>query len=71
MKLSVIIPCYNEVKTIEEIITAVKSSPYENKEIVIVDDCSTDGTRELLKNGLEKQVDKVIYHEKNGGRVRC
>ena len=68
MKLSVIIPCYNEVKTIEEIITAVKNSPYENKEIVIIDDCSSDGTRELLKNGLEKQVDKVIYHEVNSGK---
>ena len=68
MKLSVIIPCYNEVKTIEEIITAVKNSPYEDKEIVIIDDRSTDGTRELLKSGLEKQVDKVIYHDVNSGK---
>ena len=68
MKLSIVIPCYNEVKTIEEIIEAVKNSPYENKEIIIIDDCSTDGTRELLKSGLEKKVDKVIYQDVNTGK---
>ena len=68
MKLSVIIPCYNEVKTIEEIIVAVKNSPYKNKEIIIIDDCSTDGTKELLKSGLENHVDKVIYHNVNSGK---
>ncbi|RZD17600.1 MAG: glycosyltransferase family 2 protein [Candidatus Acididesulfobacter diazotrophicus] len=68
MKLSVIIPCYNEVNTIVKIIDAVKSSPYQNKEIIIVDDFSTDGTGDLLKNGLEGQVDKVIYHEFNQGK---
>ena len=68
MKLSVIIPCYNEVKTIEEIIEAVKKSPYENKEIIIIDDCSTDGTRDLLKGRFEKHVNKVIYHDVNSGK---
>jgi glycosyltransferase involved in cell wall biosynthesis len=68
MKLSIVIPCYNEVKTIEEIIKAVKNSPYENKEIIIIDDCSTDGTRELLKSTLEKKVDKVIYQDVNTGK---
>jgi glycosyltransferase involved in cell wall biosynthesis len=43
-------PCYNEINTIEKIVEAVKNIPYQNKEIVIVDDCSTDGTREKLKN---------------------
>lgn len=48
MKLSVIIPVYNEEETIREVIRRVSNTPFE-KEIIIVDDCSTDGTRELLK----------------------
>ncbi|MBI3793738.1 MAG: glycosyltransferase family 2 protein [Nitrospinae bacterium] len=68
MKLSVIVPCYNENNTIESIIAAIKSSPYPNKEIIIVDDCSKDGTRDKLRNGIEKTVDKVIYHEINMGK---
>lgn len=67
-KLSIIVPCYNEVETIEEIIQAVKNCPHENKEIVIVDDFSTDGTRDKLKNGLEALVDRVIYHSQNMGK---
>ncbi len=48
MKLSVIIPVYNEKETIREICTAVKAVALD-KEIIIVDDCSTDGTREILR----------------------
>ena len=44
MKLSIVIPCYNEAKTIRTIVERVRSSPYPNKEIIIVDDCSRDGT---------------------------
>jgi glycosyltransferase involved in cell wall biosynthesis len=65
--LSVIIPCYNERKTIVKIVARVKASPID-KEIIIVDDCSTDGTRDLLKAKLENQVQKIIYHEKNQGK---
>jgi len=68
MKLSVIIPCFNEVKTIDTIVEAVINAPYNNKEIIIVDDCSNDGTRERLKSEIEQRVDKVIYHEKNKGK---
>ena len=68
MKLSIIIPCYNELHTIEAIVEAVLNSPYENKEIIIVDDCSTDGTRDKLKADLGKKVSKVIYHERNQGK---
>ena len=66
-KLSVIIPCYNESKTIETIIDAVKSSPYEPKEIIVVDDCSRDGTREVLAELVHK-IDKVLYHDVNMGK---
>jgi glycosyltransferase involved in cell wall biosynthesis len=68
MKLSIIMPCYNEVVTIEEIVQAVRNCPYENKEIIIVDDYSTDGTREKLQDKLGAAVDKVIYHDRNYGK---
>ncbi len=68
MKLSVVIPCYNEIGTIGQVVEAVKASPVKNCEIIIVDDCSTDGTRELLKTKIESQVDLVIYHPKNRGK---
>jgi len=70
VKLSVIIPCYNELATIETVVDAVRSSPYPDKEIVVVDDCSTDGTREKLRASIEPSglVDKVLYHEKNQGK---
>ena len=69
MKLSIIIPCYNEKSTIKTILEAVKNSPYPNKEIIIVDDCSRDGTRDVLKNEIEPSgAAKVIYHEINQGK---
>lgn len=58
MKLSIVIPCYNELKTIETIVEAVKNCPYPNKEIIIVDDYSTDGTREKLQIKIESIVDQ-------------
>jgi glycosyltransferase involved in cell wall biosynthesis len=68
MKLSVVIPCYNEEKTVAEIIRAVRSSPYEDKEIIVVDDCSTDGTRRILETELRGLIDLVLYHEINQGK---
>jgi glycosyltransferase involved in cell wall biosynthesis len=68
MKLSVIIPCYNEVNTIRDIINAVINCPYPNKEIIIVDDCSTDGTQKILKENIAPIVDKVMYHQSNRGK---
>ena len=68
MRLSVVMPCYNEARTIQKMIDAVKASPVADKEIIIVDDCSTDGTRELLKREIEPQVAKVLYHEVNRGK---
>lgn len=70
MKLSIIIPCYNELATIDVIINAVNDSPYASKEIIIVDDFSTDGTREKLRSEIEGsgRVSKVIYHTVNQGK---
>jgi len=68
MKLSVIIPCYNEVHTIEKVVEAVKMSPYKDLEVIIVDDYSTDGTREKLRSVVEPRVDKVVYHDMNQGK---
>jgi glycosyltransferase involved in cell wall biosynthesis len=68
MKLSIVIPCFNEMTTIRSIIDAVKASPVADKEIIIVDDFSSDGTRELLKSELEPLVDRVVYHPFNQGK---
>lgn len=68
MKLSVIIPCFNEKNTIVNIVNAVRESNFMDKEIIIVDDCSTDGTREILLKEISDSVDLIIYHEKNQGK---
>jgi len=68
MKLSIIIPCYNEKETIGKLIEAVINAPYNPKEIIVVDDCSTDGTIDLLKNKYNKMVDRIIFHDKNYGK---
>ena len=68
MKLSVVIPVYNEKKTILEIVQRIKVVDID-KEIVLVDDYSTDGTREILKNEIEKDsLCRVFYHNKNMGK---
>ena len=68
IKLSIVIPCYNEAKTISLVIDAVKNSPIENKEIILTDDYSTDGTREIIKETIEPHIDKVVYHKRNMGK---
>jgi glycosyltransferase involved in cell wall biosynthesis len=70
MKLSVIVPCYNEAKTIETVLENIKNVSLEiDKEIIIIDDCSTDGTREYLKSIDDKNESiKIIYHSKNCGK---
>ena len=68
MKISIVIPCYNERDTILKIVDAVKKSPVEDKEIIIVDDGSTDGTVEELKGLVSKPSIKVVYHEINQGK---
>lgn len=68
MILTIIIPCYNELKTLESIVRSVKSVPNIKKEIIIVDDFSNDGTRDLLKTKISTLVDAVLYHDRNQGK---
>jgi glycosyltransferase involved in cell wall biosynthesis len=68
MKLSVVIPCFNELGTIGKVIEAVKASPIKDCEIIIVDDYSTDGTISFLQSKVESEVAQVIYHKKNQGK---
>jgi len=68
MKLSIIVPVYNEEKTLEKILDRVKAVKLSiEKEIIIIDDFSSDSTREILKKIKDPQI-KVIYHEKNQGK---
>ena len=68
MKLSVVIPCYNERETLQALVEAVLAAPVKNKEIIIVDDFSTDGTRDLLRDKVGPLVSQVLLHEKNMGK---
>lgn len=68
MRISIVIPCYNEAKTIVAIVERVRASPVANKEIIVVDDCSRDGTRDILRTTVAPLVDRVLYHEVNQGK---
>jgi glycosyltransferase involved in cell wall biosynthesis len=68
MKVSIVIPCYNEKNTIEQIVEAVRNAPLESREIIVVDDCSQDGTQAVLKEKISQMVDQVIYHPVNRGK---
>ncbi len=68
MKLSIIIPCYNEKPHLPALLQRVMASPVEDKEIILVDDASSDGTTELIRETLEKEVAKTVYHDGNMGK---
>jgi glycosyltransferase involved in cell wall biosynthesis len=68
MRVSIVIPCYNEAKTIRMIVDRVRAAPVADKEIIIVDDCSRDGTRDILRSSIAPLVDQIIYHEVNQGK---
>jgi len=68
MKLSIIIPCYNEARSVREVIKRVERVQVPEKEIIIVDDGSTDGTREILRGEVFSGVKEIIFHEKNSGK---
>jgi len=67
-KLSIVIPCYNEKDNIETIVNRVLETKIPNKEIIVVDDKSTDGTNTVLEEKIRPLVDKIVYHEVNQGK---
>jgi len=67
VKISIVIPIYNEHDTVEELIKRVDATPWV-KEIILIDDFSTDGSRDLLKNYENEEDFKVLYHERNKGK---
>ena len=71
LKLNVIIPCYNEKSTIETLIANVQSAEPKNKKIIIIDDFSNDGSRDILKSYETYSDIDVIYHDKNFGKGRA
>ena len=71
LKLNVIIPCYNEKSTIETLIANVQSAEPKNKKIIIIDDFSNDGSRDILKSYETYSDINVIYHNKNFGKGRA
>lgn len=66
--LSIIIPCYNERENIIKILDKVDQAKVPAKEIIVVDDMSTDGTRDILEEQVKSRVAKIVYHEQNGGK---
>ncbi len=69
MKLSIIIPCYNEENTIKIIVEKVLKFSLYDKEIIIVDDCSTDQSRKIIKNLAEDtSIIKYFFLDKNLGK---
>ena len=69
-KISIIIPCYNEIKTIEKIINEVKNYKNFDKEIIIIDDGSTDGTRKFLDSINENDI-RILLNDKNYGKGKA
>jgi len=67
MKVSIVIPCYNEKDTMKKIVEAVPNTPLTYREIIVVDDCSEDRTQTLLRDKLSHVIDRVIYHSVNRG----
>ena len=70
MKVTILIPIFNEENTIIEILNRVNSEKNNDTEIeiIVVDDCSTDGTKELLYKKITQLVDHIIYHKRNQGK---
>jgi len=66
--VSIVIPCFNEVATLEQLVDAVLAVPPAEKEVILIDDASNDGTTELIRTKLEARIARVIYHERNCGK---
>lgn len=70
-KISIIIPCFNEEKTLYKLISKIHRQGLPYKEIILVDDCSNDGTKKIIKNFKPSFVDKIYFHKKNKGKGAC
>lgn len=69
MKLSIVIPCFNELRTLDALLAAVEAAPWTDKEIILVDDCSTDGTREKIQRDVvPKGTIHCLFHDHNRGK---
>ena len=68
MIISVLIPCFNEKNTIEEIVKRINNLKNLETEIIIIDDCSNDGTKEILIDKLQNKVSKIIFNDANFGK---
>jgi glycosyltransferase involved in cell wall biosynthesis len=66
--LTVVIPCFNEANTIRSLVERVRAAPGPQKEIIVVDDGSRDGTRDLLRTQIAPLVARIIYHDANRGK---
>jgi glycosyltransferase involved in cell wall biosynthesis len=66
--LSIVIPCYNEAGTLAALVDKVLSAPIDDKEVIVVDDGSTDGTPQVLRDSVAPRVAKVLRHEHNRGK---
>ena len=73
MKLTIIIPVYNEIKFINSLLNMVLNTKVK-KQIIVVDDCSNDGTREVIIENFKDKIDKLILHKKSrkrGSNYKC
>ncbi|MBT3480747.1 MAG: glycosyltransferase family 2 protein [Opitutales bacterium] len=68
MNLSVVVPAYNEVETLSALIKAVRNCDVSDLQIIVVDDASTDGTADLLRDSLSSEVDTIVHHKVNQGK---
>jgi glycosyltransferase involved in cell wall biosynthesis len=68
VRVSIVIPCFNEEKTVEALVEAVRAADVPDKEIILVDDASTDSTWEIVTTKLAGRVDHVLRHERNRGK---
>ncbi|MHB2025159.1 MAG: glycosyltransferase family 2 protein [Elusimicrobiota bacterium] len=72
MKLSIVIPCYNEARTIRQAVRSARRAALPEaigeREVIVVDDASTDGAREIIQGELAKEIDAAVYHGKNRGK---
>ena len=71
MLVTVLIPCFNEKKTIGKVVNKINNLKDLNIEIIIIDDCSSDGTKDLLKDKIKDKVSKIIFNDKNYGKGYC